>query len=201
MENKEYPKNTELSSDDIPVFIIAGPTGCGKSTIGKAISTQFHFAFIEGDDLHPPRNIAKMSSGMPLIDDDRWDWLDNVISTAQLEESEHHSSGIVVTCSSLRPSYRDRIRKRVEEGRRRGSQLREYFMFCHLSEAESVRRVQQRPGHFLKADMVASQFADLEPPDPEVEPRVYVLNVEKSITEVKKEAINHVRSFLDGAGA
>jgi len=74
-------------------------------------------------------------------------------------------------------------------------------MFCHLSEAESVRRVQQRPGHFLKADMVASQFADLEPPDPEVEPRVYVLNVEKSITEVKKEAINHVRSFLDGAGA
>jgi len=201
MENKGDAKNTDLPSADIPVFIIGGPTGCGKSTIGKAISTQFHFTFIEGDDLHPPHNIAKMSSGMPLVDDDRWDWLDNIISTAQLEESKRHAAGIVMTCSSLRRSYRDRIRKRVDEGRRRGSRLREYFVFCQLSEAESVRRVQQRQGHFMKAEMVASQFAVLEPPDPEVEPRVYVLNVETSITEAKEEAINHVRSFLDGAGA
>src|SRR5579859_1338150 len=58
--------------DDIPLFIIGGPAGCGKSTIGTAIANQFQYPFIEGDDLHPPENIAKMSAGHPLVDADRW---------------------------------------------------------------------------------------------------------------------------------
>lgn len=188
------------SSDDIPLFIVGGPAGCGKSTIGKAIAKQFDFPFVEGDDLHPPQNIAKMSAGHPLVDADRWDWLDSIISTCQNEESQHHPKGIVITCSSLKKSYRDRMRERVEEGRQKGkSRLREFFVFCNLSQDESMKRVHVRPGHFMKADMVASQFADLEVPDSSVEPRVYVLDVERSIPEVNNDAIDHVRTWLESA--
>jgi gluconokinase len=200
MNDKAAKKPDALSSDDIPLFIVGGPAGCGKSTIAGAIATHFHFSFIEGDKLHPPHNIAKMSSGTPLVDADRWEWLDTIISTSQREESQHSRlEGIVITCSSLKRSYRDRMRERVEEGRRTGqSRLRAWFVFCNLSQMESLRRVEARPGHFMKAEMVASQFEDLEMPDPMGEPRVYLLDVEKSIPEVQKDAVDYVSSCLEG---
>ena len=77
----------------------------------------------------------------------------------------------------------------MDEARERGSKLREWFLFCNLSQEESLRRVQNRLGHFMKPEMVASQFQDLEIPDPEKEERVYVLDVERSIPEVDRDAI------------
>lgn len=180
---------------DVPLFIIGGPAGCGKSTIANAIANKTHFPFIEGDNLHPPQNIAKMSSGHPLADTDRWDWLDKIISTSHHLEQANSPKGIIVTCSSLKKSYRDRLRKRVDEARIKGSNLREHFVFCNLSEEESLRRVRDRPGHYMKADMVASQFRDLEVPKEEEE-RVFVLNVEKSIPEVDRVAIEFVMSYI-----
>ena len=180
---------------EVPLFIIGGPAGCGKSTIANAIAHETQFPFIEGDNLHPPQNIAKMSSGQPLVDADRWGWLDKIISTSQHLEQTQSPKGIVITCSSLKKSYRDRLRRRVDEAREKGSKLREYFVFCNLSEEESIRRVRDRPGHYMKADMVASQFRDLEVPREEGE-RVFVLNVEKSIREVEREAVELVQSCL-----
>ena len=162
--NDKNSNGGSSTEKDVPLFIIGGPAGCGKSTIANAIADETHFPFIEGDNLHPPQNIAKMSSGHPLVDADRWDWLDKIISTSQHLEQTKSPKGIVITCSSLKKSYRDRLRKRVDEARAKGSKLREYFVFCNLSEEESLRRVRDRPGHYMKADMVASQFRDLEVP-------------------------------------
>jgi gluconokinase len=195
---------TTDTSKETPLFILGGPSGCGKSTVGEAISKAMHFEFIEGDTLHPAANIAKMSAGHPLIDADRWDWLDKVISISQDIENHRKPSGIVVTCSALKKSYRDRLRERVDEGGGQGSRLREWFVFCNLSEEESMRRVHNRPGHYMKADMVASQFRDLEVPVSDTygqgqggEARVYVLDVEKSIDEVNQDAIAFVKSCID----
>lgn len=196
--DKENEKKPLSLSNDIPLFIIGGPAGCGKSTIGHAIANKTHFPFIEGDDLHPPRNIAKMSSGHPLVDADRWDWLDKIISTSQHLESSQRPQGIIITCSSLKQSYRDRMRERINEARSHGSKLREYFVFCNLSQEESLRRVRDRPGHYMKAGMVASQFQDLEVPRAEEEKRVYVLNVERSIPEIDRDAIEFVKSCISG---
>lgn len=191
---------TPSTAKDIPLFIIGGPAGCGKSTIGYTISKNTGFPFIEGDSLHPSRNVAKMSAGQPLVDADRWEWLDKLISASRDLEKSQSPQGIVITCSSLKKSYRDRLRKRVNEAREDGCCLREYFLFCILSQEESERRAQNRPGHYMKAGMVASQYADLEVPNPKDETRVYLLNVERSIWEVNQDAIGFVESCV-GKGA
>jgi gluconokinase len=188
--------NGDDTHDEVPLFIIGGPAGCGKSTIAKAIADATHFPFIEGDELHPPHNIAKMSSGIPLVDADRWEWLDKVISKSQDIEKEDSPKGIVITCSSLKKSYRDRMRKRVDECREQRSRLREYFIFCNLSQQESLRRVRDRPGHYMKAGMVGSQFQDLQVPNPDEEPRVYILDVERSILEMDQAALSFVKSCI-----
>lgn len=89
------------------------------------------------------------------------------------------------------------MRERVIAARSGGSKLHEYFVFCNLSQEESLRRVRDRPSHYMKAGMVASQFQDLEVPRPE-EGRVYVLNVEKNIQEIEKEANEVVKLCLSG---
>lgn len=193
------PEKYSASIDDIPLFIIGGPSGCGKTTIAHAIANATNFPFIEGDDLHPPQNIAKMSAGHPLVDADRWDWLDKIISTALDLEKTTSPKGIVITCSALKRAYRDRMRRRVDEAREKGSHIREWFVFCNLSQDASMRRVRDRPGHYMKAGMVASQFADLEVPDPKEEERVYVLNVERSIPEVDQDAVSYVKSCIPGS--
>ena len=88
------------------------------------------------------------------------------------------------------------MRRRVDEAREKGSHIREWFVFCNLSQDESLRRVRDRPGHYMKAGMVASQFGDLEVPDPEKEERAYVLNVERSIPEVDQDAVAFVKSVI-----
>jgi gluconokinase len=191
----EMTDTTDMAKD-IPVFVIGGPAGCGKSTVGTAIANTMHFSFIEGDALHPPSNIDKMSAGHPLVDADRWGWLDSIVTTSRQIEMDSSPPGIVVTCSALKSSYRDRLRKRVGEAREQGSRLREWFVFCNLSQEESLRRVQDRPGHYMKAGMVASQFHDLEIPDPQIEVRTCVLDVEKNIDEVDRDAIRFVRSCM-----
>jgi len=88
------------------------------------------------------------------------------------------------------------MRKRVAEDREKGSQLREWFVFCNLTKEESLRRTEARQGHYMKANMVESQFLDLEIPLPSEEERVYVLNVERSKEEVNHDAIEFVKGCL-----
>ena len=134
-------------------FVIMGVSGCGKSSVGAALAYHLSGIYIDGDDLHPAANVAKMSAGVPLTDADRWPWLNSVGEClAQAEEP------VLIGCSALKQSYRDRIRAAVEGPVR----------FIHLAGKKEViaARLQARQGHFMPAALLESQFAALEPPGP-----------------------------------
>lgn len=144
-----------------PVCVVMGVSGVGKSTVAHALAQRCGATFVEGDGLHPPTNLAKLSAGIPLEDEDRWPWLDAVADAAL----EARSRGpVVVTCSALRRRYRDRLRQRLPE-----------LVFVHLHAPADVvsARIASRAAHFAAPTLVPSQFAALELPEPD-EPVVRV---------------------------
>ncbi len=137
-----------------------GVAGCGKSAVGRLIATHLGLPLIEGDDFHPASNVSKMQRGVALTDDDRADWLQTLGA-----ELHRHAGGAVLTCSALKADYRNRLRAAA-------SPL--HFVYLAISEAESLRRVSRRAGHFYPPSLVASQFAALQ--DPSGEPGVLTLD-------------------------
>jgi gluconokinase len=126
-----------------------GVSGSGKSTVGSALAQRLRVPFLDADTLHPPANIAKMTTGEPLNNDDRYPWLEKVG-----EWLAGHRTGGVVSCSALKRKYRDQLRvhcPRVE--------------FLHLSGSPELinRRMSARTGHFMPAALLRSQFDTLEP--------------------------------------
>ena len=129
--------------------VVMGVCGCGKSSVGSGLAERLGVEFVEGDALHAPENVAKMSAGVPLTDADRAGWLDAIgVVLAR-------PGGRVVTCSALRRSYRDRLRAAAPELR-----------FIHLHGARSVleQRLSERSGHYMPASLLQSQLDTLEPP-------------------------------------
>ena len=130
-----------------------GVSGCGKSSLGEALSARLAIPYIDGDDLHPPENVAKMRAGTPLTDDDRWPWLDRVAAAL------HDSAPVILGCSALKRAYRDRIRAGA------GGPV----TFVHLAgdRALIAARMGARTGHYMPTSLLDSQFAALEPPGPD----------------------------------
>jgi gluconokinase len=130
-------------------IVVMGVSGSGKSTVGAALAQRLGVPFADADDFHPPANIAKMTSGHPLNDDDRRPWLDSI--GVWLAE---HVEGGVMSCSALKRAYRDQLRDHCP-----GAE------FLHLAGTPEVigRRQASRPGHFMPASLLASQFETLEP--------------------------------------
>lgn len=126
-----------------------GVSGCGKSTVGEAVAVRCDLTFVDGDDLHPDTNIAKMARGVPLDDTDRGPWLQTVGRTL-----ENHDGPILIGCSALKRSYRDLIR----------AQVRGAVHFVHLDAPKNVllERVNDRSGHFMPPELLDSQFDALE---------------------------------------
>ncbi|BBY83365.1 gluconokinase [Mycolicibacterium pulveris] len=127
-----------------------GVSGSGKSTVGAALAQRLRVPFADADDFHPPANIAKMTSGEPLDDDDRRPWLDAIGEWL----AERGERGGVMSCSALKRIYRDQLRRHCPS-----------VEFVHLSGTPEVigRRQASRPGHFMPASLLESQFATLEP--------------------------------------
>src|ERR1043165_7609665 len=96
------------AGDSRVAVVVMGVSGCGKSTIGSGIAEALGLGYIDGDDLHDARSVAKMRSGVPLVDDDRWPGLDRI--GARLMAPDEFPAGVVIACSALRRVYRDRIR-------------------------------------------------------------------------------------------
>lgn len=159
--------------------VVMGVSGCGKSEIGQRIAQSLGLPLIEGDAFHPPSNIEKMKSGVPLTDADRAGWLDVLA-----RELAAHPQGAVLTCSALKRSYRDRLRAATP-------QLR--FVHLALSKEEAQRRVASRPGHFYPPALVASQFAALE--DPAGEAGVVVVDATLPLEEVAARACAALARF------
>lgn len=139
-------------------LVLMGVAGCGKSTVGAGLSARLDIPYIDGDDLHPAANVAKMSRGEPLTDADRWPWLDRVAAALAARPE------LIIGCSALRRRYRDRIRA--------GAGGPVTFVYLEGGRAEIEARMAARRGHFMPASMVESQFAALEPPGPDEAPIV-----------------------------
>lgn len=133
-----------------PVLVLMGATGSGKSTIAGLLSARLGWALVEGDDLHPQANIAKMAAGHPLTDDDRWPWLRLVREWIDGQVAAGRPG--IITCSALKRAYRDVLRD-------------PHVVFVHLAGSREVLagRLAARHGHFMPAQLLDSQLADLEP--------------------------------------
>jgi gluconokinase len=130
--------------------VVMGVAGCGKSAVGQRIAQATGLPLIEGDEFHPPANIEKMRRGIALQDDDRAGWLDRLG-----QELQGRPGGAVLTCSALKRSYRDRLRRFVPSLR---------FVHLALTQEQALQRVAARDGHFYPPSLVASQFEALEHP-------------------------------------
>jgi carbohydrate kinase (thermoresistant glucokinase family) len=134
-------------------IIVMGVSGCGKSTIGKALAVKLGWRFLEGDEFHPPANIAKMSAGTPLTNEDRWPWLDALHD--ELLRAERRGESVVLSCSALRQIYRDRLTAGLLQAR---------WIYLKGDRAALLRNFAKRSGHFMKAGMLDSQLRTLEEP-------------------------------------
>lgn len=156
--------------DSTRFHIVMGVTGCGKTTIGKAVAAHMSGTYLEGDALHPVCNISKMSSGIPLTDEDRWPWLRKI--GAKMTKTD----GLVFAgCSALKRSYREVLERAV------GSPI----VFIHLDGRKDLiaARMNARKGHFMPPELLDSQFATLEPPQtPENVIRVDISGTQGEIT-------------------
>ncbi|WP_209518785.1 gluconokinase [Streptomyces syringium] len=135
-----------------PVVAVMGVSGTGKTTVGPLVADALGVPYAEGDDFHPPANIAKMSAGTPLDDADRAPWLDAIGAWAHGRAGR----GGVVSCSALKRAYRDRLRAAAPG-----------IVFLHLTgdRALIAERMEARKGHFMTTRLLESQFAALEPLD------------------------------------
>ena len=153
MSTAPSPAQSDGATQRARIVVVMGVSSSGKSVVGKALARKLHAPFLDGDQFHPPANKEKMRAGIPLTDEDRWPWLAAIAGWLATCEA-----GGIIACSALRRAYRDRLRAGVPEVR-----------FVHLDGEWALIAARQaaRPGHFMPASLIESQFAALEPPDAE----------------------------------
>ncbi|MDR6977909.1 gluconokinase [Streptomyces sp. 3330] len=140
-----------------PVVLVLGVSGSGKSTVGKAVAERLGVTFVEGDAFHSTAAIAKMTTGHALDDADREPWLRALAD--RVRRSAEAGEGLVLACSALRRAYRDELRAAA------GARL--WCLYLALDRDTARDRVARRRGHFMPARLVDSQFATLEPLEPD----------------------------------
>jgi gluconokinase len=137
------------------IIIVFGVSGAGKTTIGKLLAKDLGWRFLEADDFHPRANIEKMRSGRPLTDEDRWPWLERL--REQIGRSIAAKEKAVLACSALKRVYRERLRVSNDVN----------LVFLRGDYALIEKQLRDRRGHFMSPELLKSQFADLEEPDPD----------------------------------
>jgi gluconokinase len=131
------------------IVVVMGVSGSGKTAIGSRLARRLGYEFIEGDDFHPPENVAKMRSGTPLEDADRWPWLQRLNGELRKRKSA------VLACSALRQSYREFLLDAIP---------RSHLVFLNGSKELLKSRLETRQHRYMPASLLESQFAALEPP-------------------------------------
>jgi carbohydrate kinase (thermoresistant glucokinase family) len=168
-----------------PVIVVMGVSGSGKTTIGPLLAGRLGWGYAEADDFHPQSNVDKMAAGQPLTDEDRWPWLRAIAEWI----AGRHAAGEpgVVSCSALRRAYRDVLRDASPDVR---------VVYLEGSRELIQRRMVARHQHFMKAAMLDSQFATLEPPAPDEQ--VTTVSIDATPGEIVEETIR--RLGLAGPG-
>ena len=153
------------------VLVIMGVSGCGKSTIGRALANKLGWSFIDGDSYHPQENVDKMTSGIPLIDEDRTPWLENL--NKLINDQLRNDKSLLLACSALKDQYRQILK---------GGNPDVSFVYLKGNFELINARLQSRPGHYMKPKMLQSQFDDLEEPQDAL-----VIDVVKSVPQIVDE--------------
>ena len=152
------------------LIVIMGVAGSGKTTVAEALAEALDWPAYDADHYHPESNVAKMTKGEPLTDADREAWLDALATLLRGHAVERTPA--VLACSALKQRYRDRLT--VDPTVR--------FVHLHGDYDLVLARLLERPGHFMKADMLAGQFAALEPPREAV-----VIDIRAPVAEIVAE--------------
>ena len=161
------------------IVVLAGTSGIGKTTIGNVLATRLGWTFEDSDALHTPAQIAKMQSGQPLTDADRWPWLETV--AAWMDQRITAGESAVIACSALKRSYREYLYRGRPAVR----------IVLLVADAETLTaRLGARRGHFFPARLLQSQLADLQMPD-DAE-RTYVVLAVRSPAEIADEIIRRL---------
>jgi gluconokinase len=165
--------STAASPQFCNAVVVMGVTCCGKTTVGETLAAHLKVPFIEGDRLHGEANIAKMSAGIPLTDDDRWPWLHRVGKNLQGEV------GTIVSCSALKRAYREAIAKAA------GRPV--FFIHLHGSMEVLRQRIGARKGHFMPSSLLDSQLATLEIPD--LDERAITIDIAQDQSVIVRESL------------
>jgi gluconokinase len=134
------------------IIVVMGVSGSGKTKIGRTLAASLDWPFYDADDLHPPENVAKMSAGIPLTDDDRWPWLDRIVE--ELTRAGADGGNAVLACSALRQVYRDRLARAGDV----------HFVYLKGDLETIAARLAARSHKYMPASLLPSQFATLEEP-------------------------------------
>ncbi|MDX1612783.1 MAG: gluconokinase [Candidatus Promineifilaceae bacterium] len=160
------------------IIITMGAAGVGKSTVGQALATALGWEFRDGDDFHPPTNVSKMTASQPLNDQDRAPWLDTL---HQFVHQQLLTDQPTIVAASL---LKERYRQRVIHGREQSIAI----IYLHADFTTLQQRLQQRSAHFMKAELLRSQLADLEPPPPN---RALWVNAAQPVPEIVNGIVEH----------
>jgi len=166
------------------IVVLAGVSGSGKTTVGESLARRLAWPFTDGDSLHPAANIAKMRAGVPITDEDRWPWLAAV--AAVIDERIAAGQSAVVACSALKRSYRDLLLAGRPAVR---------MVFLDVDRDLLAARLTARHGHFFHADLLASQLADLENPQPAE--RILVLPAVGTPEQIAQQIISRLQLASD----
>ncbi|MDZ7717276.1 MAG: gluconokinase [Balneolaceae bacterium] len=137
------------------IIIVMGVSGCGKSTIGQLLASHLNLPFYDADDFHPEANVEKMRTGIPLTDQDRKPWLENLNASMK---KWNRKDGAILACSALKKSYRELLKKDFNENE-------VVFIFLDGSKKLISERLKKRKGHYMPPDLLTSQFRALEKPE------------------------------------
>jgi gluconokinase len=164
-------------------IIVMGVSGSGKTSIAQKLADLLHLTFVEGDQLHPASNVEKMSKGIPLTDEDRMPWFDRIGDT--MKASLHRGEGVLVSCSALKRSYRERLRAAAD------GHL--FFVYLEGSKALLTRRMGERKGHFMPTSLLESQLATLEVPTGEA--GVVTVDIDDTVDNIAAEAVKRLAAL------
>jgi gluconokinase len=159
-------------------LVLMGVSGCGKTSIGQALSEQLGWPFYDGDDFHSPENVCKMSKGIPLNDVDRTNWLETLHGL--ISEKLRADGNFFLACSALKAKYRQQLRF-GNEGL--------IFVFLKGDFDLIWSRMQNRKDHYMKPEMLISQFNTLETPS-----KVLVVNIDQAVETIIQEIIDYLGS-------